>query len=393
MKKRHLFWIVPLVLIVAGGVALHYVAPGLVENGQNAVERDGTRTASQEARALHKTLNVADLHADSLLWKRDLLTRSDRGHVDVPRMVEGNLALQVFTTVTKSPKGQNYEANSSDAADNITLLALAQMWPPSTWQNLTERALYQAQKLYGFAERAPERLIIIENSDDLKSLISRRASGDEVVGGLLGTEGSHALSKNLDNISRLYDAGFRLMSLQHFFDNALGGSLHGSGKKGLTEFGKQAVRKMEDMGIMIDVSHSSENVVRDTLAIVKRPLIVSHTGTRGHCNTHRNISDDLMVEIANRGGLIGIGYWDAAICDYSPEGIAKAIQAAVALVGEDHVALGSDFDGAVTTKLDASELVLITEALLDLGMDEEIIRKVMGQNQIDFFMKNLPTGS
>lgn len=142
---------------------------------------------------------------------------------------------------------------------------------------------------------------------------------------------------------------------------------------------------------MIDVSHSSENVVRETLEIATRPLIVSHTGIRGHCDTHRNISDELMVEIARRGGLIGIGYWDAAICDYSPEGIANALEAAVALVGPDHVALGSDFDGAVATKIDASQMVLITDALLKLGMDDNTIRKVMGQNQIDFFLRHLPS--
>ena len=393
MRKRHLFWIVPLALIVAGGAVLHFIVPSIVENGRNGVEGHAARDVSERAAALHRKLTVADLHADSLLWKRDLLKRSDRGHVDVPRMVEGNVALQVFTTVTKSPKGQNYEENSAEASDNITLLALAHMWPPRTWQNLTERALYQAEKLHGFADRAPDRLVIIKNRDDLNSLLSRRADGEQVVGGLLGTEGSHALSKDLDNIGRLYDAGFRMMSLQHFFDNALGGSLHGSGKKGLTEFGRQSVKKMEEAGIMIDVSHSSENVVRETLEIAVRLLIVSHTGIRGHCDTHRNIADELMVEIAQRGGLIGIGYWDAAICDYSPEGIARALQAAVSLVGPDHVALGSDFDGAVTTKIDASQMALITDALLDLGMDEETVRKVMGQNQIDFFLAYLPAGS
>lgn len=393
MRKRHLLWIVPLALVVAGGTALSFIAPEMVEKSRNVVEGVASTAVSDTATKLHKTLMIADLHADSLLWKRDLLERSERGHVDVPRMVEGNVALQVFTTVTKSPKGQNYEQNSAEASDNITLLALAQMWPPRTWQNLTERALYQAEKLHGFADRAQEQLVIIKNTDDLSTLLSRREAGEQVVGGLLGTEGSHALSKDLDNIGRLYDAGFRMMSLQHFFDNALGGSLHGSGKKGLTEFGRQSVKKMEEMGIMIDVSHSSEAVVRDILAIATRPLIVSHTGIHGHCNTRRNIADELMVEIAKKGGLIGIGFWKAAVCDYSPEGVARAIQAAVALVGPDHVALGSDFDGAVTTKFDASQMVLITDALLDLGMDKDTIRKVMGQNQIDFFMAWLPAGS
>ena len=333
---------------------------------------------------------VADLHADSLLWKRDLLARSNRGHVDIPRMREGNEALQVFTTVTKSPSGLNYESNSRDASDDITALALLQMWPPQTWNDLTERALYQAGKLHGLAQRAPDEFMVVESKADLADLLKRRAGGEAVVGGLLGTEGSHALSGDPDNIQRLYDAGFRMMSLQHFFDNELGGSLHGTKKAGLTEYGRQVVGRMQETGIMIDVSHSSENVVRDVLAMVDRPIVVSHTGTRSHCDTPRNISDDLMVEIADRGGLIGIGYWDAAVCDISIQGIARAIAAAIDLVGEDHVALGSDFDGTVTTRIDASDLGYITEALLERGISEETVAKVMGQNQIDFFMAQLP---
>jgi microsomal dipeptidase-like Zn-dependent dipeptidase len=392
LRKRHLFWIVPLVLVAAGLAGFFLVLPGMVDKSINAVERREPRPVSDDARVLHATLNVADLHADPLLWKRDLTQRWDRGQVDIPRLIEGNVVLQVFSTVTKSPPDLNYEENSGEAGDDITLLAIAHLWPLRSWSNLTERALHQARKLHGFAAGAPDGLVIVKTAADLDEMLRRRAAGEAVVGGLLATEGSHALSGDLDNIAVLYDAGFRMMSLQHFFDNRLGGSLHGKAKKGLTEFGKQVVGKMEEVGIMIDVSHSSENVVRDTLEIARRPLIVSHTGTRGHCNTPRNISDELMVRIAQKGGLIGIGFWQEAVCDASPAGIAKAIRAAVDLVGADHVALGSDFDGAVTTQIDASELVRITDALLELGMDEQTIRKVMGQNQIDFIRANLPAG-
>jgi membrane dipeptidase len=88
---------------------------------------------SKEARELHKTLVIGDWHSDSTLWNRNLLERADRGHVDIPRMREGNQAVQMFTSVTKSPDGQNYDQNSSDARDNITSLVLLQAWPPATW--------------------------------------------------------------------------------------------------------------------------------------------------------------------------------------------------------------------------------------------------------------------
>ena len=385
LRKRRFLWIVPLIVVAAGLALLHFVVPAVVDNAINTIERGPRKPVSDAAKRLHGTLNIADLHADPLFWKRDFTQRWDRGHIDIPRMIEGNMALQVFTTVTKSPPDLSYEENSSDAGDDITLLAIGQMWPVRTWTNLTERALYQTSKLHRFADWSDGRLVIVKNVQDLDALLSARAAGQQVVGGVLGTEGSHALSGDLDNIGRLYDAGFRMMSLQHFFDNLLGGSLHGTRKGGLTEFGKQAVQKIEEAGVIIDVSHSSEKVVRDTLAIAKGPLIISHAGTSNHCRSPRNISDDLMVDIAGGGGLIGIGFWAEAICDASPEGIARAIRAAVDLVGEDHVALGSDFDGAVATQIDVSKLVLVTDALLELGMDEATIRKVMGGNQTDFF--------
>ncbi len=390
MRKRQFLWIVPLTVVAAGLALLHFVVPAIVDNAINAIEQGPRKPISAAAKKLHDTLHIADLHADPLLWKRDLTQRWDRGHIDIPRMIEGNMTLQVFTTVTKSPPDLSYDENSSDGGDDVTLLAIGQMWPVRTWTNLTERALYQASKLHRFADRSDGRLVIVKTVKDLDALLAARADGRKVVGGVLGTEGSHALSGDLDNIGRLYDAGFRMMSLQHFFDNLLGGSLHGTRKGGLTEFGKQAVREMEEAGVIIDVSHSSEKVVRDTLAIAEGPLVISHTGTSNHCKSPRNISDELMVQIAGKGGLIGIGFWTEAICDASPEGIARAIQAAVDLVGEDHVALGSDFDGAVATRIDVSELVLVTNALLDLGIDEATIRKVMGGNQIDFFRAHLP---
>ena len=142
--------------------------------------------------------------------------------------------------------------------------------------------------------------------------------------------------------------------------------------------------------MIIDVAHSSEQVVRDVLARTDKPVIVSHTGLKGHCNTARNIPDDLMKAIADHGGLVGIGFWDGAICDPSPEGIASAIVYAVNFLGVDHVALGSDFDGTVTTPFDASELAALTQALVDADLSEDVIRAVMGENAIRFFSENLP---
>ena len=181
-----------------------------------------------------------------------------------------------------------------------------------------------------------------------------------------------------------------MMSLQHFFDNKLGGSLHGTSGAGLTEFGRQAIDEMQRLDIIIDVSHSSENVVKDVLSISNQPLVISHTGFNGYCKSPRNISDSLMIEIAEKGGLIGVGFWDAAVCDNTPRTVAEAIIYGIGLIGAEHVALGSDFDGTITPGFDTSELVAITHELLELGLGKEEIRKVMGENMLSFLQDNLP---
>ena len=377
-------------LLLLAIIVAFSAVPGLLEASMNVVKPHPAYPISEEAQTLHDSLIIGDLHADSTLWNRDLLDRGTRGQVDIPRMREGNAALQMFTSVTKSPKGQNYEKNNAEAGDNITNLTLIQAWPPSTWSSLTARALYQSKKLHSYAARAPDQLSIILSAHDLDELLRRRSQGELIVGGLLGTEGSHALDAKLDNIQVLYDAGFRMMSLQHFFDNALGGSLHGVSGDGLTEFGRQAVDKMVVSNIMIDVSHSAPQVVEDVLARSDAPLIVSHTGFYGHCQSHRNISDELMKKIANGGGIIGVGFWDAAVCETSVQAIVASIRYGIDLVGEDHVALGSDFDGSVETPFDISELNALTQQMLTSGFSETEIRKVMGGNMVRYLRRNLP---
>ena len=372
------------------GYSFFKAGPIGLEMTQNKVDEHAPYVVSKTAYELHESLFIGDWHADSALWKRDLLKRSARGHVDIPRLQQGNVALQMFTTVTKSPVGLNYEKNKSGGLDSITFLSLLQRWPSETWFSLTERALLQAEKIYQLALRGGENVWLIKSKADLQAFRNARAISPKLVGALMGTEGSHALDGKLENIKVLFDKGFRMMSLQHFFDNKLGGSLHGVSQQGLTEFGKQAVLKMQELDIIVDIAHSSEAVTADVLAISRKPLVVSHTGFKGHCDSPRNISDSLMKQIAEKGGLIAVGFWDAAACGNKPDDIAKAIEYGVNLVGADHVALGSDFDGTVTTAIDASEMVVITQALLDIHMAEEDIRKVMGDNMLRFLRDNLP---
>jgi microsomal dipeptidase-like Zn-dependent dipeptidase len=373
--------------LVAGFFLL---APQWVDRNANQVMGNPGRAPTAETRAFHQQLIVGDLHADSALWGKDLLRRNTWGQVDLPRLIEGGATLQMFTTVTKSPRGQNYEQNAADAADNITLLAMAQRWPAETYDSLFARAMLQADRVTAAAAQHPQ-LTLITSQSELSQLLAQRRRGDAVVGALLGTEGSHALDGKLENIDRLYAAGFRMMGLQHFFDNRLGGSLHGESQSGLTPFGERAVHSMTEKGVMIDVAHSSEATVRDTLRVSDgTALIVSHTGFNGHCASPRNISDETMALITEAGGLIGVGFWADVTCGEGINAIADAIRYGIDQFGIDHIALGSDWDGSVTTPIDASQLPHLTQALLDKGLSEAEVRAVMGGNMARFLAEHLP---
>lgn len=374
-----------IVLLLAGAVYVFAILVPQTDAEKNKVLPHDPYPVSNEAQALHNTLYIADLHADTLLWRRNPETRHSRGQVDLPRLKEGGVNFQVFSAVTKSPRGLNFDENSADAPDDIALLAKAQLWPLRTWDSIYERAAFQAQRLHKIAAKEKNNLVIAKTKSDMDQ-------PEGVLVGLLLTEGAHPLEGKIENIKRLYDEGYRAMGLQHFFDNELGGSMHGRSQAGLTEFGKEAVREMEKQGIIIDVSHSSVASVRDTLAITKKPIFVSHGGTISHCprTANRNLPDDILKEIAARGGIIGIGYFEGVVCDITPKGVAAAIIYAVDLLGEDAVALGSDFDGTVVTAFDTSELAALTNELLAQGLKEATIRKVMGGNARKFFKTNLP---
>lgn len=367
------------------------IAPSAADKKMNAVVRKQTHI-SDHAKALHRTLMIADLHADSLLWNRDLLVRNERGHVDIPRLIEGNVALQAFTIVTKVPRELNINRNKDDS-DDITLLAVLSCWPPSTWGSLCQRAIYQTEKLKQFEEKSNGKFIIIKTRDDLKSYLERRKTDPSCTAGMLGIEGAHAIDGNLENIDVLYDHGVRMMAPTHFFDNDLGSSAHGISHGGLTEKGKELIRRMQAKSMIVDLAHASEGVINDALEISTKPLVVSHTGVKGTCNNNRNLSDAQIRGIAKTGGIIGIGYWHEAVCGDSAQAIAKAIRYASKVAGIDHVGLGSDFDGTVTVPFDSSELVVLTQALIDEGFSDEEIRKIMGENALRVLIQGLPNRS
>ncbi len=379
--------------VVALALAAFLVlAPPVAERSMNKVV-GGPWPVGPRAAALHATLAIADMHADTLLWQRHVDEGATRGHVDLPRLQAGNVALQVFSSVTKTPRGQNYESNGADT-DNITLLAIGQLQPVRTWGSLLQRSLWHAEKLRRAEAASGCELRIIRSAADIDRLIADRSAPGSCahengfatssivrpVGALLSVEGAQNLEGKAANLDVLYAAGFRMIGLAHFFDNELAGSMHGLKKGGLTPFGVQMVAAMERKGVIVDLAHCSHACFADVMRVATRPAVVSHGGVKATCDTNRNLSDDELRALAKNGGVIGIGYWDAAVCAPTPVATAKAIRHAVAVMGIDHVGLGSDFDGSVTTGFDTAQLDAVTQALLDAGFDDGQVAKIMGGN-------------
>jgi len=377
-----------LVLLLAVGFC---ALPRIADRSMNSVARPADPFAiSDGARRLHGELRIADLHADPLLWPRDLLARGGAGQVDLPRLIEGRVVLQVFGVPTQSPFGLNFERNSAESFDMNTPLAIASGWAPRTYTSRLARALHQAEVLRSAVAASQGKLALIGTRGDLARHLAAHAQDPQRSAGFLGLEGMHALDGRVESLDELHAAGFRMIGFAHFFDNAFAGSSAGEEKHGLSELGRAALTRIEALGLIADLAHASPATIRDVLALATRPVVVSHTGVQATCPGPRNLSDEEIRGIAAHGGVIGIGAFEGAVCDTAPRAVARAMRHVRDLVGIEHVALGSDFDGAVTTSFDASETAVLVEALFAEGFTPDEVRLALGENTLALFAKLLP---
>ncbi|MDX1285841.1 MAG: dipeptidase [Draconibacterium sp.] len=389
MKIKKILITISIVLGAAYFVATQTI-PGMIETAKNSTKEFPPYNVSKKADSLYKSLEfIADLHCDALLWSRDLTKKSEVGHVDFPRMQEANIAFETFTIVTKSPVNQRFSNTSSEGPDNITRLSIAQGRPIQTWFSLFKRATYQAKKLHRYEKRYDNQFEIIKSAEDLSVFLERRKTDTKLISGLLGIEGAHCLEGDLENLDRLYDAGIRLVGPTHFFDNELGGSAHGLSGEGLTEFGKQVIDRMNELGMIIDLTHTSSKMIDDILEHTNSPVIVSHTGVFGTYESPRNLTDKQLQMIAKNGGLVGITFFKGAIPEVGVEGIVDAVKYVADFIGIEHVAIGSDYDGSIKAPFDITGFPLIVEEMLKQGFNENEIKAVMGENVKNFLLANL----
>ena len=383
MKKKILLAI--LAVLVVAAIVFFTFGPKYIDTSMNKVSMS---TAGISNGGYDSLTFIADLHCDMLLWDRDFFSNNDYGHVDLPRMQQANMAFQAFTIVSKTPRGINIKRNSAET-DQIGLLSFMQLRPPSAWFSIKARALHQINQLHDFAKQSNGQFRVIKSKADLQDFISDRIQNKNLTSGMIGIEGAHCLEGDLNNLDEFYQAGVRYIGLAHFFDNEWAGSAHGIDKGGLTKTGKQLIKKMDSLNIIIDLAHSSAKTIDEIFALTQSPVIVSHTGVQAMCNNQRNLSDEHILEIGKRNGLIGIGLWETAVCGTDATATAKSIKYAADKIGVDKVALGSDFDGALTAHFDVTGLPLIMEALQKEGFNPKEIELIMGGNVRDFMLRNL----
>lgn len=364
--------------------------PAIIEKGSNPVKNPPLYEVSKEALDLFNDLDfVADLHCDALLWGMDLSKSSDFGHVDFPRMQEGNIALQVFTIVSKSPKRQNMATNSANALDNITLLNIAQGRPLSNWFSLKNRTIYQSYKLRDYGNNFNDEFILIKSNADVLRLFEARKTNKKIIAGLLGIEGAHALKGDIQNLEEMNEAGVRSIGPMHFFDNEMGGSVHAISGDGLTDFVIQFIERMNELNMIIDLAHVSPKMFDDVLEYSEKPVMVSHTGIRSLINSLRNLSDEQIKKFAAIGGVIGQAFFVKVFGENEIKGILASMKKVKNLVGVGHIDLGSDYEGSVAKPFDISGFLISSEAIIQKGFSEDETISIMGENINSFFLESL----
>jgi membrane dipeptidase len=366
-----------------------------------------SQSISDKAKKLHFSSIVIDTHDDTtqrLLDPHfDISVPHTDGNIDIPRMRDGGLTA-IFFSIWIDGKIMGPEA--------------------------VKRALDQIDAVRETVRKHPDELILATTADDI-----REAKKQHKIAALMGVEGGHMMGNDLAVLRTFAALGVRYMTLTHMVNNEWAdSSTDKPAHNGLTDFGKDVVREMNRLGMIVDISHVADKTFYDVLETSKAPVFASHSSCRALCNAPRNMTDDMIRDLAKHGGVIQINYHvgflsqqyrdfegshleivkeiteevkkrcgtdeacagvagDQVVRDFMKEGklpkvdwtaIVDHIDHAVKIAGADHVGLGSDFDGAVMPigMEDVTHLPQITDALLKKGYSESDIRKILGENTL-----------
>ena len=323
--------------------------------------------------ALHRRVAVADGHADSLMWNRDLSQPSESGHVDFPRLREGGVKIQCFTIVTRG----------LPVIDGFTPFMLKNRWPAEARRSEWTRCTWQIDRLEHFCEADGHAAITGSQAQLEQNLLENRISA------VIGVEGGHAVEGQVDRVKTLHARGVRFMSLTHLANNELGGTSTAlMGNKPITPLGREVLDAMAECGMALDLAHASNAMLPELLAHPKARVFSSHTGVQGVTPMWRNLADPVLKAVADKGGVAAIIFAPQYVGGRAFDDVCKHIEHAVSVMGEDGVALGSDFDGMIPLPKgmrDVRDLPKLTEALVRRELPVRVIEKVLGENFRSFF--------
>lgn len=373
--------------------------------------------SQQEYRSLHFSSLVADAHNDVLLRVmagRDISTRSREGHSDLVRLNQGGVDVQVFSVWMS----QEYETGKGFRQANQMI-----------------------DSLESIINRNPGRIALARGAREAEQIVAGKK-----IAALIGVEGGHPIENRLDYLGQLYARGMRYMTLT--WNNSTPWATSAKDEterpdslphKGLTEFGKQIIRRMNELGVMVDLSHVGEQTFYDALAVTSKPVILSHSSVYALAPYFRNVKDDQIRAVAKNGGVMCINFY-AGFLDSAYEGKAAAVRTeksrlvdsvktlytdadhadqiidsllagelnavrpplstlidhidyVVRLVGDDYVGLGSDFDGVSALPKEMDDVTFlpnIARELKNRGYSDVSIRKILGGNFMRVFAASAP---
>jgi membrane dipeptidase len=321
---------------------------------------------------------LADAHADSLMWNRDLNVASTEGHVDFPRLREAGARLQCFTVVTRG----------LPVIDGFSTFARSRGWPAHARASEWTRCTWQLDRLAHFCRQSEGTVSI---AGTRAQLLANQAA--QRLSAVVGIEGAHALEGKAERVQELWERGVRFMSLTHLANNELGGtSTRFHGDRPLTPLGRAVLEAMAAAGMSLDLAHAAPAMLPDLLAY-RGPVFISHTGVAGVKPLWRNVGDEVLRTLAGRGGVVGIIFAPRFLGARSLAQLVRHLTHAVQVMGEDAVTLGSDFDGMIRLADgldDARDLPRIAQALLEAGQPERVVDKLCYQNLHAFFARTLP---
>jgi membrane dipeptidase len=276
---------------------------------------------------------LADGHADSLMWNRDLTVRGRKGHLDFPRLRDADVRLQCFTVVTRG----------YPVVDGIGAFGALRGWPAEARRGPWARCVFQLDRMRDLCARSGGAVRVTTTA---AALAENLAEGR--VSAVLGVEGAQALERRPERVGELAARGVRFMSLTHLGNNELGGTSSPlQGDRPLSALGREVTAAMIAAGMSIDLAHASPRTIRDLAAHRDARLFCSHTGVRGAQRSWRNLGDAELRLVADRGGVVGIIFGTIYLGGRRLEDVVRHVEHALDVAGEDAVAFGSDFDGMV----------------------------------------------